>query len=200
MICINDFKEGEEVRVIRTCRHIYHETCIEGWIKKEEFCPLCKEDLDFSAIRAFELKSQVMCINNGTKEEVVIYRDGKAIQKKKKIKGVRSHIVNRQPKKKLSNLKKDSEPLSENAEAEPPAPAHVIRPRTISDVMIPMRVDRSSSSLKNCLENELSSDDREMSDQKSQSSISRKSQFQEIDESIVELNCSMNSEMSEIID
>lgn len=44
-ICIDGLKNGNKVRQIITCKHAFHSTCLLQWIKVNETCPNCKEDL-----------------------------------------------------------------------------------------------------------------------------------------------------------
>ena len=43
-ICCGDFEEDEDLRVLR-CRHVFHRTCIDQWVRVSgatSACPLCK--------------------------------------------------------------------------------------------------------------------------------------------------------------
>lgn len=43
VICLDDFKDGDECRVLRPkCNHMYHKTCIDLWLTKDNHCPLCR--------------------------------------------------------------------------------------------------------------------------------------------------------------
>ena len=42
VICFNEFKNNEYVKIFNCGKHIFHEKCIEEWIKKDFRCPLCK--------------------------------------------------------------------------------------------------------------------------------------------------------------
>jgi hypothetical protein len=39
-ICTEQFKEGDNVKEL-ICKHIYHPTCIELWLKSHDICPTC---------------------------------------------------------------------------------------------------------------------------------------------------------------
>jgi len=42
-ICLEDFKKGDKIRTTK-CNHIYHEICLDGWIRDERAdlkCPNC---------------------------------------------------------------------------------------------------------------------------------------------------------------
>ncbi|PIN11965.1 hypothetical protein CDL12_15430 [Handroanthus impetiginosus] len=41
-ICLGEFKEGEGVRVLSECTHIFHVSCIDKWIENQPNCPLCR--------------------------------------------------------------------------------------------------------------------------------------------------------------
>lgn len=43
-ICICELEEGEEVKKL-TCGHIYHQDCINVWLKNNSTCPTCKHVL-----------------------------------------------------------------------------------------------------------------------------------------------------------
>lgn len=43
-ICIENFQEGQEVRV-SPCSHFFHPSCIEGWVSMKSVCPNCKREL-----------------------------------------------------------------------------------------------------------------------------------------------------------
>ncbi|CEM37943.1 unnamed protein product [Vitrella brassicaformis CCMP3155] len=41
-ICLEDLKEGETVRVLQQCGHVFHKSCIDIWLLRNAVCPLCK--------------------------------------------------------------------------------------------------------------------------------------------------------------
>ncbi|KAL9642828.1 hypothetical protein ABK040_009903 [Willaertia magna] len=44
--CMNDFCEGEEIRWIPKCEHVFHKECIDQWLKTHSTtCPICRIDL-----------------------------------------------------------------------------------------------------------------------------------------------------------
>lgn len=44
-ICLNDFHKGERVRVLSSCGHVFHKSCIDLWLLRNAECPLCKRDV-----------------------------------------------------------------------------------------------------------------------------------------------------------
>ncbi|KAF5181885.1 hypothetical protein FRX31_028528 [Thalictrum thalictroides] len=43
-ICLEDMKEGDEVRTL-CCDHTFHSKCIWKWVEKQATCPLCRFDM-----------------------------------------------------------------------------------------------------------------------------------------------------------
>ena len=40
-ICIETYSPEENVSTLQPCGHMYHEECIDNWMKKSVSCPLC---------------------------------------------------------------------------------------------------------------------------------------------------------------
>jgi len=47
VICVEDLVEGESVRTL-PCGHIYHQDCIDLWLRRSRLCCLCKLPIDGS--------------------------------------------------------------------------------------------------------------------------------------------------------
>ncbi|KAJ6357738.1 hypothetical protein OIU78_005560 [Salix suchowensis] len=43
-ICLNEFEEGEELRILPECLHSYHVDCIDMWLHSHTNCPMCRTD------------------------------------------------------------------------------------------------------------------------------------------------------------
>ncbi|KAF8402879.1 hypothetical protein HHK36_010971 [Tetracentron sinense] len=41
-VCLCEFKEGDEVRVLPECIHSFHVPCIDMWLRSHSNCPLCR--------------------------------------------------------------------------------------------------------------------------------------------------------------
>ncbi|KAH7440823.1 hypothetical protein KP509_03G012300 [Ceratopteris richardii] len=42
-ICLSEYEEGQEIRVLRECKHAYHKHCLDGWLEHHHTtCPLCR--------------------------------------------------------------------------------------------------------------------------------------------------------------
>jgi hypothetical protein len=42
VVCQDEIQEGERVRAIQKCSHIFHAACIEPWLLRKRECPLCR--------------------------------------------------------------------------------------------------------------------------------------------------------------
>ena len=43
-VCYEDVKEGERVRCLSECHHIFHSLCIEKWFHEKTICPTCRKE------------------------------------------------------------------------------------------------------------------------------------------------------------
>lgn len=43
-VCLCEFKEGEQIRVLPECFHLFHVVCIDMWLSSHSNCPLCRAD------------------------------------------------------------------------------------------------------------------------------------------------------------
>ncbi|ERM95369.1 E3 ubiquitin-protein ligase RING1 [Amborella trichopoda] len=41
-VCLSEFNEGEEVRLLPKCSHAFHLPCIDTWLRSHTNCPLCR--------------------------------------------------------------------------------------------------------------------------------------------------------------
>jgi len=45
-ICLEEFTEGDEMRMMNYCSHAFHRECIDRWLGQVAACPICKHDLN----------------------------------------------------------------------------------------------------------------------------------------------------------
>ncbi|KAG6436131.1 hypothetical protein SASPL_101015 [Salvia splendens] len=43
-ICLSEFEEGETVKLIPYCGHVFHAKCVDTWLHLHVTCPLCRSD------------------------------------------------------------------------------------------------------------------------------------------------------------
>lgn len=44
-VCINEFQEGEKIRLLPNCLHVFHLDCIDVWLQSNANCPLCRSPI-----------------------------------------------------------------------------------------------------------------------------------------------------------
>lgn len=45
MVCLEHLQEGQELRKLRFCRHVFHRSCIDTWFERTVRCPICRHDI-----------------------------------------------------------------------------------------------------------------------------------------------------------
>lgn len=43
-VCLCEFNDGEQIRVLPECLHLFHVVCIDMWLSSHSNCPLCRAD------------------------------------------------------------------------------------------------------------------------------------------------------------
>lgn len=41
-ICLGDYKDGDTLRMLPECRHMFHALCIDAWLRLHASCPMCR--------------------------------------------------------------------------------------------------------------------------------------------------------------
>ncbi|GAB2224248.1 hypothetical protein Drorol1_Dr00005000 [Drosera rotundifolia] len=44
-VCLQDFQEGDLLRGLPGCRHVFHRDCVDPWLNSHVTCPLCRTSL-----------------------------------------------------------------------------------------------------------------------------------------------------------
>ncbi|CAH9098059.1 unnamed protein product [Cuscuta epithymum] len=55
IICLAEYQEKEDLRIMPDCGHTFHLSCIDTWLKKQSTCPVCR----FSVQESFERKQML---------------------------------------------------------------------------------------------------------------------------------------------
>nr|XP_016498858.1 PREDICTED: RING-H2 finger protein ATL56-like [Nicotiana tabacum] len=45
-ICLDSLKLGDKCRILPQCNHYFHAECIDLWLLKSSFCPICRASAD----------------------------------------------------------------------------------------------------------------------------------------------------------
>lgn len=51
-VCVEGFREGEELLRLSDCVHTYHWDCIKMWLLKKRECPLCSQDMRLDMLKS----------------------------------------------------------------------------------------------------------------------------------------------------
>lgn len=65
-VCLENFKLGDKCRFLPNCKHSFHAHCVDSWLLKTPFCPICRtgacyqksagEEVPHSGDAGFELR------------------------------------------------------------------------------------------------------------------------------------------------
>ncbi|KAK1605655.1 hypothetical protein QYE76_029328 [Lolium multiflorum] len=44
-VCLEAYEAGDRCRRLPRCEHSFHAKCVEPWLKKSRFCPVCRADV-----------------------------------------------------------------------------------------------------------------------------------------------------------
>lgn len=44
-VCLSEYQNGEQVRLLPLCRHSFHLHCIDTWLSTHESCPVCRHSV-----------------------------------------------------------------------------------------------------------------------------------------------------------
>lgn len=64
-VCLNEFKEEENLRLMPNCEHAFHIPCIDTWLKSQSNCPLCRATMDPLPARPASNTNPNTASNNG---------------------------------------------------------------------------------------------------------------------------------------
>ncbi len=52
-ICIDYLKNGQKLRCVPLCKHIFHSECLLNWLMVTEVCPNCKNEISIYTLKAY---------------------------------------------------------------------------------------------------------------------------------------------------
>ena len=52
-ICIDFLKNGQKLRCVPLCGHVFHSDCLLNWLHVTEVCPNCKNEISIYTLRAY---------------------------------------------------------------------------------------------------------------------------------------------------
>ncbi|TYJ39795.1 hypothetical protein E1A91_A04G093900v1 [Gossypium mustelinum] len=51
-VCLGELKEGETIRLLPNCRHLFHVPCIDNWFLARSTCPICRTLVEYSSLES----------------------------------------------------------------------------------------------------------------------------------------------------
>lgn len=64
-ICLSEYVDGEEIRVLPQCGHRFHVSCVDTWLGSHSSCPSCRQILVWSRCRRCGEYPAVSCGGGG---------------------------------------------------------------------------------------------------------------------------------------
>ncbi|GMI74037.1 Arabidopsis Toxicos en Levadura 23 [Hibiscus trionum] len=61
VICLEELKVGDTCRLLVSCKHLYHQLCVDQWLSKDMHCPICR-----GSVHGLELSPTSFTDNNET--------------------------------------------------------------------------------------------------------------------------------------
>ncbi|KAL5986122.1 hypothetical protein ACLOJK_028112 [Asimina triloba] len=44
-VCLGEFEDGEWLRLLPVCAHVFHSSCVDAWFQTHSNCPLCRSSV-----------------------------------------------------------------------------------------------------------------------------------------------------------
>ncbi|GJM98260.1 hypothetical protein PR202_ga15250 [Eleusine coracana subsp. coracana] len=51
-VCLGELQLGEAVKQLPACAHLFHDVCIDAWLRSHVTCPVCRSPVDVAALPA----------------------------------------------------------------------------------------------------------------------------------------------------
>ncbi|KAK4783353.1 hypothetical protein SAY86_007727 [Trapa natans] len=57
-VCLGEFKDGEDVRILPRCLHPFHVPCVDMWLYSHPDCPVCRTSTGLSVPISRQLETE----------------------------------------------------------------------------------------------------------------------------------------------
>ncbi|KAI6676359.1 hypothetical protein NL676_037155 [Syzygium grande] len=78
-ICLSEYKEGEELRILPECMHSFHVPCIDMWLYSHSSCPMCRSDATPSP-QIIPMRRLGSAVSEEADQEVTVTLEGIVVQ------------------------------------------------------------------------------------------------------------------------
>lgn len=78
-VCLSEFEDNENGRVLPKCRHVFHVDCIDMWFQSHSNCPLCRApvQLDITLVHPLVQVEEVVSVIEPTERDLgVVHQMG----------------------------------------------------------------------------------------------------------------------------
>ena len=70
-MCFEAFKEGEKVRVLPRCKHVFHSQCVDEWLAIAPSCPICRKNVKRGLRRERKARAESPAVTSSCVDVVV---------------------------------------------------------------------------------------------------------------------------------
>lgn len=74
-VCLNEFQEDENLRLLPKCSHGFHLPCIDTWLRSHQNCPLCRAPVVSETMTAQTSEPGPNSIDSGSSHETLVEND-----------------------------------------------------------------------------------------------------------------------------
>lgn len=57
-VCLCEFRDGEDVRILPLCSHPFHVSCIDMWLYSHPDCPVCRTNTDIAVLISRQMETE----------------------------------------------------------------------------------------------------------------------------------------------
>lgn len=73
-VCQSDAEQGDRILEIHQCKHMFHEECLEPWIRQKGTCPLCRVSIFGEDHRRLFYRAQLLALLNIVEQQILTER------------------------------------------------------------------------------------------------------------------------------
>lgn len=71
VVCQGQAEEGERILEITNCKHMFHETCLEPWLRQKGTCPLCRRSVLGENHRQFLHRAHLLALLQIVEQQIL---------------------------------------------------------------------------------------------------------------------------------